>query len=166
MLMYRLPEHMRAGLRKPLGRVFSTTKALVTYLRKTKFSKLVGVGDICAKELIVNGVIPDVVIIDRKTRRKKVKWDIKFPGKAFKVKNRPSTISDELLRGVRKSSIRRTLIDVKGEEDLAVLPVIKYCPVNSIVVYGLWFKGVVAVKANNAMKNKINRILEKMSYEN
>lgn len=165
MLMYRLPEHMRAGLRRPLGRVFSNTKALVTYLRKAKFSKLVAVGDICAKELIVNGVIPDVVIIDRKTRRKKVTWDIKFPGKTFKVKNRPSTISGALMRAVKKSFDKKTLIDVAGEEDLAVLPVIKYCPVDSVVVYGLWFKGVVAVKAGKRMKRKTNKLLKRMYHE-
>lgn len=165
MLMYRLPEHMRVGLRKPLGRVFSSTKALVAYLRKTEFSKLVAVGDICAKELIINGVVPDVVIIDRKTRRKRVKWDIKFPGKTFKVKNRPSTISGALMRAVKKSFDKKTMIDVTGEEDLAVLPVIKYCPLNSVVIYGLWFKGVVAVKAGKKMKYNVNKLLKRMDHE-
>lgn len=165
MLVYRLPGHMRAGLRKPLGGVFSNTKALVAYLQKTKFSKLVAVGDICAKELIVNGVVPDVVVIDRKTRRKKVTWDIKFPGKTFKVKNGPSTISDALMRAVKKSFDKKTMIDVTGEEDLAVLPVIKYCPLNSVVIYGLWFKGVVAVKAGKRMKRNANKLLERMDHE-
>ncbi len=166
MLMYRLPLSMRAELRKPMGKVFRNTKTLISHLQNSKFVKLIAVGDICAKELIINGVIPDVVIIDKKTRRRKVKWNLKFPGKVVRVKNKPSTISGSLVSVVKKSFAERTLIDVRGEEDLAVLPAVKYCPFNSIVIYGLWFKGVVAVKANKTMKNKINKILERMRYEN
>ncbi len=164
--MYELPAKMRVELRKPLGKVFIDTGALVRFLKKTSFSKLIAVGDVCSKELIVNGVIPDVVIIDRKTRRKKVKWDVNFPGVEIKAKSNPSTISDELVKCVMKSFGRKTLIDVEGEEDLAVLPVIKYCPVNSIVVYGLWFRGVVVVRVNEKMKIKVGKLLERMDYEN
>lgn len=163
--MYRLPRSMRKMLRKPLGRVFRNTEALLEYLRKTKFSRLITVGDVCSKELVINGVIPDVVIIDGKTRRKKMPWKTKFTGRKFIAINKPSTISAGLVDAVSRSFGKRTLVCVKGEEDLAVLPAIKYCPYGSIVIYGLWFKGVVAVKAVKAMKNKINRFLERMRYE-
>jgi len=163
--MYRLPRNMRNELRRPLGRIFKNTAALLKYLRRVRFVKLVAVGDVCAKELIINGVMPDVAIIDKKTRRKKMPWNIEFPAKIIKVKNRPSTISGELVGVVSKSFGKRTLIDVKGEEDLAVLPAIKYCPFNSIVIYGLWFKGVVAVKASRYTKNRVNGLLGRMHYE-
>ncbi len=157
---------MRVELREPLGKVFANTAALVSFLGKTEFSKLIAVGDVCAKELILSGVIPDVVIIDKKTRRKKVKWDVDFSGVAIKAKSRRSVISDELIKCIMKSFGRKTLIDVAGEEDLAVLPVIKYCPLNSIVVYGLWFRGVVAVEADEKMKVKVEKLLKRMHHEN
>ncbi|MBI2085269.1 MAG: DUF359 domain-containing protein [Candidatus Aenigmarchaeota archaeon] len=164
--MYKLPVGMRGELRRPLGRVFVDTDSLIRFLSKTKFSKLIAVGDICSKELILSGVTPDLIIIDRKTRRRKVRWDVKFNAKKIKVRNKKSTISDELVSCVRRSFKRKTLIDVSGEEDLAVLPVIKYCPSNSIVVYGLWFRGVVAVKANRGVKSRVDNLMKGMDYEN
>ena len=164
--MHFLPAKMRTELRRPLGKVFADTEKLVRFLRKTRFPKLIAVGDVCAKELMLSGIVPDVVIIDKKTRRKKVRWNVDFPGVTIKTRSRPSVISDELIKCIMKSFGRKTLIDVTGEEDLAVLPVIKYCPANSIVVYGLWFKGVVAVKADEKMKLKVGNLLERMNNEN
>ncbi|MBI4174414.1 MAG: DUF359 domain-containing protein [Candidatus Aenigmarchaeota archaeon] len=164
--MYKLPRRMRSQLRKPLGRVFRDTEALVNYLRKSKPSKLITVGDVCSRELIIAGIIPDVIVIDRKTRRRKVKWNVKFPGRVIGVKNAPSTISDGLIAAVRNSFGKRTMIDVEGEEDLAVLPAIKHCPAGSAVIYGLWFRGVVAVKVDKRVKNKVGKILKRMRYEN
>ncbi|MBI3413027.1 MAG: DUF359 domain-containing protein [Candidatus Aenigmarchaeota archaeon] len=164
--MYKLPKRMRKELRRPLGRVFANTRSLLAYLKRTKYTKLIAVGDVCSKELIINGVMPDVAVIDRKTRRKKMHWGVKFSGAKTRVKNKPSTISSELVAAVKESMKKRTLIDVRGEEDLAVLPAIKYCTANSLVVYGLWFRGVVAVKADKKMKNKIEGILERMVNEN
>ncbi|MBI4177234.1 MAG: DUF359 domain-containing protein [Candidatus Aenigmarchaeota archaeon] len=163
--MYRLPRGMRSELRKPLGRVFRNTRQLVKHLYSVKAAKLIAVGDVCSRELITSGVLPDVVVIDNKTKRRKTPWNLKFPGKKTKVRNEPATISGDLVNAVKKSFRRRTLIDVKGEEDLAVLPAIKHCPLNSIVVYGLWFRGVVAVNADKRMKNKANRLLERMRHE-
>ncbi len=164
--MYRLPEYMKDELRKPMGPVFANTEDLLAFAKKMKFPALVAVGDVCAKALIDNGITPDLAVIDNRTRREAFNWEPKFSGNVVRVSNEPSTISDGLEQAVEQAfanrSGKKTMIRVDGEEDLAVLPVLKHCPLNSLVVYGLWFKGVVAVTADEGVKNNSARLMNEM----
>lgn len=163
--MYKLPERMKDELRKPTGPVFVNTESLLTFIKKTKFPVLVAVGDVCAKALMDSGVTPDLVIIDGRTKREAFNWKPEFPGNIVRVSNEPSTISDGLEHAIEQffnDKSVKTMIRVDGEEDLAVLPVLKHCPLNSLVIYGLWFKGVAAVTADEDVKNNSARIMDEM----
>ncbi len=159
---------MKDELRKPLGEVFADTESLLELVKKTKFPALIAVGDVCAKALMDNGITPDLSVIDGRTKREAFNWKPKFSGKVVQVKNEPSTISDELDEAVEQvfsDKPAKTMIRVDGEEDLAVLPALKYCPLNSLVVYGLWPRGVVAVTANEDMKNNSTRLMGEMDED-
>ncbi|MFH0890340.1 MAG: DUF359 domain-containing protein [Candidatus Aenigmatarchaeota archaeon] len=162
--MYLLPKAMRKEMRKPLGRVFDNTKKLVNYVKNAHFRKLVAIGDVCTRSLLDNCITPDMSIIDKKTRRTRIRWSPAIIGDFLKAINKPATISDGLMKTVKEAFDKggKSIIVVKGEEDLAALPAIKYCPVNSIVVYGIWYKGVVVVKADKKIKARIEKIFSRM----
>ncbi len=163
--MYLLPENMRKEMRKPLGKVFSNTEKLVAYIKRAKFKKLIAVGDVCAKSLLDSGITPDITVIDKKTRRAGMRWSPAIIGDFLKTINRPATISDGLIKAIKNASGKkgRSVIVVRGEEDLAALPAIKYCPEGSVVVYGLWYRGAVAVKIGKKIKARVENILSRMA---
>ncbi len=164
--MHKLPERMKDELRKPMGQVFADTEGLLAFVKKTKFPVLVAVGDVCAKALMDAGITPDLMIIDGRTKREAFDWKPKFSGNVVRVGNEPSTISDGLEQAIKQffngGSGKKTMIRVDGEEDLAVLPVLKHCPLNSLVIYGLWFEGVVAVTADKDVKKKSAVLMDGM----
>jgi hypothetical protein len=128
------------------------------------------VGDLVVKTLIDIGFVPDVAIIDGKTLREK-EIDIKpiehiyrSYGDIFKIKNPSGHINLEIIDLIKKivEIKRKTLILVDGEEDLLSLPVIAYAPDNEYVVYGLPGRGVIVIKIDSFIREKVFKILEQM----
>ncbi len=163
--MHKLSESLRTELRTPFGTVITGKKPLMNYLRRKKIRNLIAVGDACSRMLAKSEFEPKVLVIDERIRRKRVKWRINIDAVEFKARSRAGTISKELFELVRKISKRKfqkpVLIRVKGEEDLAVLPVVKFFPNGYAVVYGLFTKAVV-MRINRSSKKKMGKILQKM----
>ena len=59
-----------------------------------------------------------------------------------------------------KPPIRLT---VDGEEDLLVLPVCLYAPENFVVMYGQPNEGLVIIKINHEIKEKVQKIVNIMN---
>lgn len=158
--MYILTKELREILKKPFGKVY---KELPTIN-----GKVISIGDITTKNLISKNIIPNLSIFDLKTKRNiPVEIPHKFK-KVFKVYNPPGCISTEAVEKIKylsKIDCEDTALVVCGEEDLLTLLVIKYFPNDTIVLYGQPNEGVVLLRINNELKNKIDKILYMMNRE-
>ena len=128
------------------------------------------VGDICTIKIIEEIRVPNLMIIDYKTKR-----DIELDESQTKiiestnchsvnVRNEAGTITDELINAIKKAiySNKTTKIIVDGEEDLATLPAIKLCKNGAKVIYGMPDKGMVVVDVNQQTKERASNLLERM----
>ena len=128
------------------------------------------VGDICTIKIIEEIRVPNLMIIDYKTKRNidldeaQTKIIESINCHSVNVRNEAGTITDELINAIEKAiySNKTTKIIVDGEEDLATLPVIKLCKNGAKVIYGMPDKGMVVVDVNQQTKERANRLLERM----
>jgi len=170
-----LPENLRDKLKNPLGRLYKgngleCVRAMEEDLRQA--SKVAAVGDMTAYYLLDGSVMPDLLVVDMKTKRAHVSSDVlksleHDSYRVVKVDNPPSTLTDELIDAIRSSlaGTDKVKIIVRGEEDLATLPVILYAPIGSAVVYGQPNEGSVLVKVTPDKKVQIKNLMEKMEVK-
>jgi len=165
---FTLKPRLRSVLRKPFGRLFASAADASAFLRRTKPTKLILVGDSTSRALMV--MKPDVCVIDGKIMRKTVPL-LRFGGKTISVRNPPGRVTRPLLSALR-NALRdgKVLISVSGEEDLAVLPAVLFAPLGSAVAYGqppshdarrasVKQGGIVVVAVGEAKKQRALRIL-------
>ncbi|MFA6016897.1 MAG: pantetheine-phosphate adenylyltransferase [Patescibacteria group bacterium] len=172
----KMPENLRPTLQKPLGKVYKTTKQLLQSIKRLKCPFIIGVGDIIVDSLLKEGMDPDVKVIDFKSRR--VRTDLfaklKHVQKGPSLNNNPGTINlkaaerlRDLIRTAMSFPRRRESSDswlvVDGEEDLLTLPAILFAPLNSLVLYGHWKLGIIAVEVDEKIKDKIMEIIKKFN---
>ena len=137
-------------------------------LHNSKF--VATVGDICTIKLIHEEIIPNLMIVDYKTKRNVKLTEIQMNTienvkcKSVEVDNEPGTISQQLYFEIRNAIEWEiiTKIIVKGEEDLATLPVIKHSRKGAKVIYGMPDRGMVVVDVNQQAKERANKLLERM----
>lgn len=162
--MYVLPESLRNKLKKPLGKVVDENRIM----DEIKNRKITVIGDAVAITVYEKGVVPDLTVVDFKIMRKELKGlrekVSNIGDKVVMVSNPPGTITDELWQAVEDAynGNEKTRIEVMGEEDLAALPCIFLAPRNSVVVYGLPGKGIVAVNVTDGKKQLVGKVLGKM----
>ena len=128
------------------------------------------VGDICTIKIIEEIRVPNLMIIDYKTKRNidldeaQTKIIESINCHSVNVRNEAGTITDELINAIEKAiySNKTTKIIVDGEEDLATLPAIKLCENGAKVIYGMPDKGMVVVDVNQQTKERASRLLERM----
>jgi pantetheine-phosphate adenylyltransferase len=169
----KMPESLREELRKPLGKIFKDEKSLLRCIDTLKYTLIIAIGDIIVDSMLKSGIDPDVKIIDFRSRRRVIpaKAGIYINKSSIKSRliNNPSTINLKTAK-VIEDKIKNALyhqekswIAIEGEEDLLALPAILFAPLNSLVLYGHWQYGVVAVEVNEKMKEKIIKILKKFN---
>jgi uncharacterized protein (UPF0218 family) len=80
------------------------------------------------------------------------------------VKNPHGAISEEAFIIIQEAlkETARVKIVVDGEEDLLTLVAVLGAPVNSFVVYGQPYKGIVVVKATPEKKAEVAALLKAM----
>lgn len=166
-----LPEKLRSNLRKPLGKVVKgriedrkkTAGSLVKMIKEMDPGLIIAVGDIIAGSLEEVGLFPDVKIIDFRSRRESIQGIDNEQAEG--VINKSGTINSAAaseIFGVIKEVLHKkmpTTVKITGEEDLLALPAILFAPLGSLVLYGHWELGVVAVKVDEEIKKKIVQIL-------
>jgi GTP-dependent dephospho-CoA kinase len=170
-----LPENLRDELKNPIGKLYKGNgleciRAMEKDLRQA--SKVAAVGDMTAYYLLEGRVVPDLLIVDMKTKRMPVSSDV-LKGlehdsyRVVKVDNPPATLTDELIDAIRSSlaGMDKVKITVRGEEDLAMLPVIFYAPIGSAVVYGQPNEGSVLVKVTPEKKDQIKNLMNRMDVK-
>ena len=136
-------------------------------------TKLISVGDVTTFHLLEAGIIPDICIVDDRTKRKPVSSDVSVRNRdkvyeEVSVDNPAGIITDELIRTLCEAFASEKLlrIFVRGEEDLATLPVILLAPPGSVVLYGQPDEGVVFVEVTEKKKEEIRALFEKLISKN
>ena len=156
---------MAQKLRQTTSEIFVNSPE---FLHESQF--IATVGDICTIKIIKEIRIPNLMIVDYKTKRKvnlsnrQKKFIDNIECNTIELTNEAGTISKELDDQIKKaiSKNKRTKIIVNGEEDLATLPVIKHCQIGAKVIYGMPDKGMVVVDVNQQAKERTNKLLERM----
>lgn len=166
---YVLPSALRRKLKKPLGTLIKgsfkeTVKKFRQIADEEKPPSIISVGDVVSKNLVENGISPNLLILDNRVMREDITPVPLNADVEKRVKNPPGTITFEALNTVKEAlkANRKTKIVVEGEEDLLALCAILYAPENSLVVYGQPHEGMVVVKATQQKKEEVARILKAM----
>lgn len=164
-----LTSSLRKILQKPWGRLLEGEGEFIFSKVKKIFKKKpffwATVGDVTTKFFREKGYRPNLAIIDGKVAQVKL-------GKEFlstpKVVNPPGEITPQLLWQIDKilekicQGGRSEVILIEGEEDLAVLPLILFSPLESLIFYGQPGKGLVVLKVEEETKEKVWQILRSL----
>ncbi len=163
-----LPEHMRKVMRNPLGKIFADEKKTIDYLNKIKPSMVITVGDVVTASLKEQGYLPDIEVVDFKTRRKKLSRLFQTPhassrlNKAGTLQRRAVLTFQKYVRNFVAENKKHTIF-IKGEEDLLALPAILFAPLNSAVLYGQFEMGIVVTQVTEELKAKVEQFIQKFS---
>lgn len=164
-----LTPELRKKLKEPIGILIrgsfnETTRKLKDLVKREKPSKIVSVGDTVSKNMVKNGMFPQLAIVDNRVMRRKIRPITLAADETFYVRNPPGTITDEAFAEIRRSlkRNRRVKIVVDGEEDLLTLVAVLYAPENSFVVYGQPCEGIVVVKVTDEKRAGVAEILNAM----
>ena len=163
-----LPENLRTELKTPLGRLVLESDSEQEEIIKEVYAKslVVTVGDATTDKLLKMGLVPFLQIVDGQEKR--IKCNIPESESIITnldCQNPPGEISQDSISIIKsafelKPPIRLT---VDGEEDLLVLPVCIYAPENFVVMYGQPNEGLVIVKINHEIKEKVQKIVNTMN---
>ncbi len=160
---------LRRKLKSPLGLLIQgppteTMKGLKELIDEEKPSLLISVGDVVSKNMMENGIQPEVLIVDNKVMRKEIKPIQVKVDQTLYLKNLPGTLDDEawkiVRRALNKEGVTKVLVD--GEEDLLTLVAVLCAPESSLVVYGQPHEGIVAVRVTEQKKEYVFQIVEAM----
>lgn len=160
-----LPESLREELKKPFGE-------LTNEINLDDSSYVITVGDETSKRFNRNKIKQNLSVVDFKIARKErfsSFSELGFSGdeEVIQVDNPPGHITSSLFIAVSrffKSSIekKRSILKVAGEEDLVVLPLILFSPLNSVIFYGQPSKGLVKVVVSESAKNKAYDLVSRL----
>lgn len=172
-----IPDKMREEFRKPFGKVFKANdkqiytemKKVNKFINRKKLKPIICVGDVVTHSLLKVGGSPKLKIVDLRVQRKKRYANLEQIGpighlQKYSVSNKAGTISKKLCKQIYESIKKKTpsVIEVKGEEDLAVLPCVLLAPLGAVVLYGHFQYGIIAVTVTEAKKSAAIKLLCKM----
>jgi len=161
-----ISENQKLKLKKPFGDVYANTKDLKNSL--TKLDNIIAVGDTATRLCIENNIAIAFGVFDNLEKRQKVNQPLRqiiINKLILKASNPPGHISCDLVQKLIQAIKSRAFVEVEGEEDLAVIPLILLLPIGSKVLYGQPGEGIVLVKVTEETKNQIKQLLDK-SYKN
>jgi uncharacterized protein (UPF0218 family) len=164
-VVLELPESLRGELKEPLGPVYTDTEALLA----DAGDPIVCVGDVVTYHLLAAGRIPDVALVDGKTKRAAVDPELREAIEGFdrqvSLSNPAAGLTAELLEvlaaGVEADNT--TLVEVDGEEDLAALPAVLAAPDGASVVYGQPDEGMVLTTVDAATRQAVRELLDRFT---
>ncbi|WP_254279609.1 GTP-dependent dephospho-CoA kinase family protein [Haloarcula marina] len=165
-IVLELPPELREELKEPMGRVYTDADALLADAE----APLIAVGDMVTYHLLRAGRVPDLALVDERTKRSAVDDEVRavIDDSAFDrrvtVENPAATLTGELLAamgdGLRGEGT--TLVDVDGEEDLAALPAVLLLSDGGSVVYGQPNEGMVLVVPDATTRERVRSLVERM----
>ncbi len=171
----KLPENLRPRFREIFGCLYrgkgeDTIEKLSRDLGSP--TKLISVGDVTTFHLLNHGIIPDILVVDDRTKRGPASDRVVVGTKhkrftEISVDNPAGVITEDLIDavGTALSKDENVRIFVRGEEDLAAVPAILMAPEGSAVLYGQPDEGVVVVKITLSKKEQMKNLLTEIFKE-
>ena len=163
----KLIESLRKNFQKPFGELLKN----IDYPLRARNHLVIAVGDIATRNLNARSLGQNISVVDFKVAREKKFANIRelgFTGNEniHKVDNPPGHITVGLFRKlaeiIKSSMQKRTILQVNGEEDLAVLPLVLLAPLNTVIYYGQPGKGLVKVTVSEDTKNRAYSLISKL----
>lgn len=166
---HRITKELRRKLKRPLGKVIEGEHPSLNdvSLLLAESTMVCSVGDATTENLVKLGVVPAIQIVDGKEKRKKRRLPSKAHKTTLRASNPAGTITKESMEAIKRAfqlpQPVRILVD--GEEDLLTIPLVQMSPEGSTIFYGQPNKGLVAVKVNKRMKEKVKYILKEIGVD-
>jgi uncharacterized protein (UPF0218 family) len=155
--MLTLPEEHRKFFKEPFGELHRNIEEILPLI---SHGTVYAVGDVVTHNLQRNGITPAIAVIDGYTMRTPCNRMPALLGECINVKNPAGTITDELIHALTYAVLHPPVtINVEGEEDLAVIPLILAAPLGAIVLYGQPHKGVVMRTVNREAQQTAQHFL-------
>lgn len=165
--IFVLPILIRKTLKTPYGKLFRNIEELRKFRNKFK-GKFIGkfiicVGDVVSNSLLNEGWDVNLCVYDNKTLRNiynKEGRNLKnFKGNKFIVWNPAGMLTEQAYKVVKDAlNFKYAKIFVNGEDDLFVIPCIKFCPPSTVLFYGQPNEGIVMVEVNRNIKDDIEKL--------
>src|SRR3989344_2552580 len=159
-----ITDDLRKIFKKPFGLLIRSPQEI----KIPKCPYLITVGDVTTKLFNELDIHQNISVIDFKVARIKKFSSLKELGvssrvKVIHVKNpagclMPSLFS-EISRIFSDYKNERIVLQIEGEEDLAVLPIVLSAPLNSIIFYGQPNKGLVRVDVSEEKKEETKKLV-------
>lgn len=129
--------------------------------------KLVACGDVVTQTLLGWGVVPFAAVVDGKTHRSEPipldQFRARIPRGHRKARNPAGELTAELQQEVHDLVHGGGgLLIVDGEEDLAVLPLVRELPLGTTLIYGQPGAGLCFLTLDRRVKESVQRILDGM----
>ena len=166
---FMLPDSLRGTFKEPFGLVIKNNEYDYAL---SLMERVVTVGDIATKTFVDRGLFPRIAMIDFVVERQKQyesPSDIGFPEDihVMHAENPAGTITPSLANAVSTAfadkAAGKVVIAVKGEEDLAVLPVLLVSPLGYEVYYGQPGEGLVKVLVTEEKKAHAHTLMKKLT---
>lgn len=169
----KLPEYLRERLRENIGTIIEGYDYLSVALETLNVLRgcrlVVAVGDVVCSSLIAVGRVPNVCIIDGKSRRRELGTEVseELFNVVLHARNPPGYITEEASKkvkesidGVLESSLKlRVLLIIDGEEDLLALPALLSVRVGDCVTYGIPGRGITVIRVDDEIKDLVRNVL-------
>ena len=149
-------------LKEPLGKLYPDFEDAIDEIRSSEF--LISVGDATFANLTKYELYPNIGIIDNLIQRKSHTHDVIRADHILKADNPAGYLTDDLWETIGQAlELSNTgecyVIEVAGEEDLAVLPCILLANPETTILYGQPNEGLVLLKARD-LKNKAQKLID------
>ena len=167
--MFKIDENSIDEFKKPLGKLYVEFEDAIPKIKEASF--LISVGDQTTKNLLDNDLYPDLGIIDNRIQRKDHNHDIISTEIILRADNPAGTITKNLWETIESAislileDKEKRIIEVKGEEDLAVLPCLLVAPEDAVILYGQPNEGLVFVNVSEG-KDKALKLMDYFNEEN
>ena len=151
-----------AELKVPLGKLYPDFEDAIDEIISSEF--LISVGDATFNNLTKYELYPNIGIIDNLIQRKNYNHDVIRADHILKANNPAGTITDDLWETIEQALELSNngecyVIEVAGEEDLAVLPCILMANPETTILYGQPNEGLVLLKVSDTI-NKAQKLID------
>jgi len=157
-------EKLKNELKKPQGLLVKNDLVHINTVGQlmSRFGLRIAVGDIASWFIVKNNIYCDLLVFDNKTERKelvKKLEDVLDEKKIVEYKNQSGIITKGLYKKIGECLFDYKYLKIVGEEDLAVLPAICFCPLDSTIIYGQPGEGLVVIKVGEKEKERVREWL-------
>ncbi len=174
--MLKLTEELRRILAEPQGRLYEGrgVEPVERAISEFEFSILACVGDVVSYYALKSKFKPDIIVIDGKSVRRNLNDSViteivraTSGYESIDAENPAGHITEDLVEKIFQAvklvkSGGKVRVFVRGEEDLAVMPLAIMLPKGSLIVYGQPKRGVVAISVSREKKLEMFDLVSRM----